>query len=111
MTRAAARREDPTADVFRAIADPTRRALLDRLRAKELSVAELAAPFRMTQPAISQHLRVLREADLVRPQRVGRQQVYRLNAKPLRQVRDWAAHYERFWEQKLGALGKYLDET
>ena len=111
MTRTAARREDPPSDVFRAIADPTRRALLDRLRAKELSVAELAAPFRMTQPAISQHLRVLREADLVRPQRVGRQQVYRLNAKPLRQVRDWAAHYERFWEHKLGALGKYLDET
>ena len=99
------------ADVFRAIADPTRRALLDRLRAKEMSVAELAAPFRMTQPAISQHLRVLREADLVRPRRVGRQQVYRLNAKPLRHVRDWAAHYERFWERKLGALGKYLNET
>jgi DNA-binding transcriptional ArsR family regulator len=111
MTRAAARREDLSSDVFRAISDPTRRALLDRLRAKELSVAELAAPFRMTQPAISQHLRVLREADLVRPQRVGRQQVYRLNARPLRQVRDWAAHYERFWERKLGALGKYLDET
>ena len=111
MTRAAARREDLPSDVFRAISDPTRRALLDRLRAKELSVAELAAPFRMTQPAISQHLRILREADLVRPQRVGRQQVYRLNARPLRQVRDWAAHYERFWERKLGALGKYLDET
>jgi len=108
---AAAKPAEPSADVFRAIADPTRRALLDRLRAKELSVAELAAPFRMTQPAISQHLRVLRDADLVRPRRVGRQQVYRLNARPLRQVRDWAAHYERFWERKLGALGKYLDET
>lgn len=88
-------------DVFRAISDPTRRALLDLLRTRDRSVNELAEPFHMTQPAISQHLRVLRHAGLVRPQQIGRQRVYRLNAKPLRQVRNWAAHYERFWQKKL----------
>ena len=96
-------------DVFRAISDPTRRALLDLLRTRDRSVTELAEPFHMTQPAISQHLRVLRHAGLVQPQQIGRQRVYRLNAKPLRQVRDWAARYERFWQQKLAALGDYLD--
>lgn len=84
-------------DVFRAIADPTRRALIDLLRTSERSVNELAKPFHMTQPAISQHLRVLRNAGLVKPRQVGRQRVYELNAKPLRAVRDWTARYERFW--------------
>ena len=90
----------PLVDVFRAISDPTRRALLDLLRTTDRSVMELAAPFNMTQPAISQHLRVLREAGLVRPRQVGRQRVYRLNAKPLREVRDWAVRYEKFWAPK-----------
>ena len=99
----------PRIDVFRAISDPTRRALLDLLRTRDRSVNELAEPFHMSQPAISQHLRVLRHAGLVKPQQVGRRRVYRLNAKPLRQVRDWAALYERFWHKKLAALGEYLD--
>src|SRR5262249_30587136 len=64
-------------DVFRAISDPTRRALLDPLRVTDRSVNELAEPFQMTQPAISQHLRVLRLAGLVRPRQVGRQRVYK----------------------------------
>jgi len=101
----------PSLDVFRAIADPTRRALLDLLRTRDRSVNELAEPFHMSQPAISQHLRVLRHADLVRPQQVGRQRVYRLNPRPLRQVRDWAALYERFWQKKLAALGDFLDRS
>jgi DNA-binding transcriptional ArsR family regulator len=104
-----ARPEPPSADVFRAISDPTRRALLDLLRTRDRSVSELAEPFHMTQPAISQHLRVLRHAGLVRPQQIGRQRLYRLTAKPLRQVRDWAALYERFWPRKLAALGEYQD--
>jgi DNA-binding transcriptional ArsR family regulator len=96
-------------EVFRAISDPTRRALLDLLRTRDRSVSELAGPFQMTQPAISQHLRVLRHAGLVKPLRVGRQRVYRLNAKPLRRVRDWAARYERFWHGKLAPRGDDLD--
>lgn len=100
-----------SSDVFRAIADPTRRALLDLLREADRPVTELAARFRMSQPAISQHLRILREAGLVRPKRVGRRQVYRLYSTPLREVRDWTAHYEKFWKRKLHALGEYLDRN
>jgi DNA-binding transcriptional ArsR family regulator len=93
----------PSIDVFRAISDPTRRALLDLLRTSDRSVNELAEPFQMTQPAISQHLRVLRHAGLVRPRQVGRQRMYKLNARPLREVRDWATRYERFWQGKLNS--------
>jgi DNA-binding transcriptional ArsR family regulator len=83
-------------DIFRAVSDPTRRALLELLRESERSVTELIGPFRMTQPAISQHLRILRDADLVRPRQVGRQRVYRLNAKPLEEVYEWAAQFRVF---------------
>jgi len=80
-------------DVFRAVADPTRRALLDRLRTANLSVTDLVEPFDMSQPAVSQHLRVLRDAGLVDAEQVGRQRVYRLNAKPLREVFEWSSLY------------------
>jgi DNA-binding transcriptional ArsR family regulator len=97
------------ADVFRAVADPTRRGVLDLLRDADRSVTELAAPFALTQPAISQHLRVLREAGLVHVQAAGRRRLYRLDAGPLRELYDWAGHFARFWPVKLGALGRYLD--
>jgi DNA-binding transcriptional ArsR family regulator len=79
------------------------------LGAGELSVNRLAEPFRMTRPAISQHLGVLRRAGLVAVRRVGRERRYRLRAEPLQQVYDWVAHYERFWPGKLKALGNDLD--
>ena len=97
-------------DVFAAIADPTRRSLLDRLREGEQPVKELAAPFDMSMPAISQHLSVLCEVGLVVQRRVGRQRFYRLNPEPLKQVADWVAYYERFWQDKLASLGDYLEE-
>ena len=95
-------RLSPSTDVFRAIADPTRRALLDRLRAGELAVSDLAGPFRMTQPAVSQHLRILRDAGLVRAEQVGRQRVYRLNPRPLRDVFDWASLYRNLFKDPAG---------
>jgi len=64
----------------------------------------------MSQPAISQHLRILREAGLVQVRRLGRERRYRLRGARLRAVYDWAAHYERFWNEKLQALGAYLDQ-
>ncbi len=100
-----------SADVFVAIADPTRRALLDRLRLGEQPVKELAEPFAMSLPAISQHLQVLCEAGLVQMRKAGRQRLYRLNPEPLKQVSDWVAHYEQFWQEKLDALGNYLEEN
>jgi DNA-binding transcriptional ArsR family regulator len=100
-----------SADVFVAIADPTRRALLDQLRIGEQPVKQLAEPFAMSLPAISQHLQVLCEAGLVQIRKVGRQRFYRLNPEPLKQVSNWIANYEQFWQDKLAALGNYLEEN
>ena len=97
-------------DIFAAIADPTRRALLEKLREQEQSVKQLAEPFAMSLPAISQHLRILEKAGLVKQQPLGRQRIYSLNPEPLKQVSDWIANYEQFWQEKLDALGKYLEE-
>lgn len=99
----------PAGDVFHAVADPTRRRLLDRLARGESHVNALAQPFRMSRPAISQHLRILRNAGLVSVRRSGRERLYRLEARRLRDVYDWVAHYERFWKQKLVALRDFLD--
>ncbi len=96
-------------DVFRAVSDETRRGILDALGQGEKPVTELADPFRMSQPAISQHLKVLRQAGLVSERRVGRQRVYRLEAERLKTVYDWVSHYETFWTDKLARLGSYLD--
>src|SRR5262249_10923555 len=94
---------------FRAVAHPMRRAILDELARGERTAGDLVALFDVSQPAVSQHLGVLKEAGLVRSRREGKQQVYVLVARPLREVYDWAAHYERFGESKLDALGRLLD--
>jgi DNA-binding transcriptional ArsR family regulator len=100
-----------SADIFQAIADPTRRALLDRLRDGEQSVKQLAEPFEMSMPAISQHLHILCDAGLVTQRKAGRMRLYRLNPEPLKEVSDWVNPYEQFWQEKLDALGKYLEEN
>jgi DNA-binding transcriptional ArsR family regulator len=99
----------PSRDVFAAVGDPTRRRVLDLLSRGELPVRQIAAPFAMTRPAISQHLRILRRARLVEVRRAGRERFYRLRARPLREVYDWVTHYQRFWQGKLKALGAYLE--
>lgn len=98
-------------DVFRAIADPHRRRILDLLRERERTVSELHRHFAVSQPALSQHLRVLRQAGLVRQRPEGRHRVYRLDPVQLAKVYDWVAHYEEFWSERLVALRRYLDET
>lgn len=98
-------------DIFYAIADPTRRAILDRLRDGEQPVKQLAEPFAMSLPAISQHLQILYEAGLVTQRRLGRQRIYQLNSEPLQQVQNWVSHYEQFWQVKLDNLGEYLEES
>jgi len=97
-------------DAFRAISDPTRRAVLDLLARGELSVTELCEPFAMSQPALSQHLKVLRDAGLVATRRDGRRRLYRIDPRPLRPVREWVADYERFWDERLRELARYLEE-
>lgn len=106
MSRAAA-----SEDIFTAIADPTRRAILDKLREGEQAVKQLAEPFAMSLPAISQHLQVLCEVGLVTQRKVGRQRLYQLSPEPLKQVSQWISHYEQFWQEKLDNLGEYLEES
>ncbi|HYY80627.1 MAG TPA: metalloregulator ArsR/SmtB family transcription factor [Actinomycetes bacterium] len=98
------------ADPFTAIAHPIRRDLLGRLALGECSVGELAGPFQVTRPAVSQHLRVLLDAGLVRERRDGRERRYRLDPERLAVVRRWLATFDRFWRERLVALGDYLDE-
>jgi DNA-binding transcriptional ArsR family regulator len=97
------------ADVFRAIADPTRRALLDRLRGGAAPVKALAAEFEQTRPAISKHLRVLRDAQLVREQRVGRERLYQMDPMPLQRVAGWIEGYRGFWIMNLNNLKAHLE--
>jgi DNA-binding transcriptional ArsR family regulator len=98
------------ADVFQAVADPTRRALLDRLRREgRAPVHELAAGFDMSRPAVSKHLRLLREANLVREQKEGRERYYELTPGPLRDVADWAEAYRAFWSENLLALKAHVE--
>jgi DNA-binding transcriptional ArsR family regulator len=98
-----------SSDVFRSLADPTRRAFLDRLRAGSAPVTELAAGFRVTRPAISKHLRILREARLVRERRDGRQRVYELDPAPLADVARWLERYRAFWQANLMSLKRHLE--
>lgn len=102
-------RAPASADVFHAIADPTRRRILDLLAEKERPAQELLAPFRISQPAISQHLAVLHAAGLVGRRPEGRMRVYHVVPGQLEQVFDWVRQYEKFWDVKLNALGRYLD--
>ena len=87
--------------VYRAVADPTRRAILDGLAAGPLTVNEIAARFPVSRPAVSKHLRLLRRARLVRPRRQGRRRVYHLDPTPLRQIDAWLERYRLFWAARL----------
>lgn len=86
-------------EVFRAIADPTRRAILDLLRAGAQSAGKIADSFSISRPGISKHLRLLKSAQLVTESRTGRKHVYQLNAKLLSQIDEWLSPYRRFWQQ------------
>jgi len=95
-------------DVFDAISHPARRRMLDLLVEADRSVNTITESFRMSRPAVSQHLRVLREAGLVTERRHGRERRYRLVPERLRPVKDWLAHYEAFWDNHLQRLQKLL---
>ena len=95
---------------FAALADPTRRAILARLASGEASVMELAKPFRMSQPAISKHLRVLERAGLISRGRDAQRRPRRLEAKPLAEASSWLEHYRQFWEKRFQRLDALLEE-
>ena len=104
-------RTEVATDVFRAIADPTRRAILDRLRAGPANAGALAADFRSSRPAVSKHLRVLRNARLVIDTRVGRERLYAVDPIPLQQVAGWLEGYRLFWLDNLNRLKRNLEGT
>ena len=99
----------PVEAAFSALADPTRRAVLDLLRRGSLPAGQIAQAFPVSRPAISRHLRLLRRARLVRERREGRRRLYQLNPEPLRAVDSWLDHYRRFWQMNLSDLKNFVE--
>jgi DNA-binding transcriptional ArsR family regulator len=99
---------DTLSTTFAALADPTRRAILARLAKGPATVKELSAPFRMSGPAVSKHLRVLERAQLIARGREAQWRPCQLEAAPLKEVAEWAAAYRRFWETSFDRLDEYL---
>ncbi len=102
---------DPLNTTFAALADPTRRAILERLALGEASVMELAEPFSMSLPAISKHLKVLENAGLIARGRDAQWRPCQLAAGPLKDATDWLEHYRPFWEQSFDRLAEYLHKV
>ncbi|WP_010495481.1 ArsR/SmtB family transcription factor [Paenibacillus elgii] len=100
-------------DVFQAIADPTRRQLLSMLGEREMPVTVISGHFPMSRTAVSKHLRILADAGLVKERKIGRETRYRLEPEPLLELKRWLAYYERYWDNKLLALQRFVegDET
>lgn len=101
-------RSPTTSDVFNAVAEVQRRQILTLLAGGEQSVNDLAATLKLRQPAVSKHLRVLKEVELVQVRGVGQQRLYSLNAAALRPIYDWAATFETLWTGRLDRLEEHL---
>ncbi len=98
-------------DTFEALADPTRRSIIEMLAAEDMNAGEIAASFPVSRPAVSRHLRVLRETGLVSVKERAQQRVYRLEPDRFAEVEQWLARYTRFWANRLDRLVTLLDET
>ncbi len=96
-------------DAFAVLAEPTRRRILDELRRSESSVGDLVTALSVSQPALSKHLKVLREAGFVSCRTAAQQRIYRVEVAPLRDVDGWLAPYRRLWQRHLDALERHLD--
>ena len=103
-------RQDSLSTTFAALADPTRRAILERLADGAATVKELSAPFKISGPAISKHLRVLERAGLIARGREAQWRPCRIEAAPLRQVAEWTEQYRQIWEQHFDSLETYLQQ-
>jgi DNA-binding transcriptional ArsR family regulator len=102
---------DVTATTFELVAEPTRRRILDLLRERARPVGELVKLLGLSQPGVSKHLRLLREAGLVRVRRDGQRRWYELEAKPLAELDDWLEPYRELWQDRLDRLERHLEET
>ncbi|NKB54847.1 MAG: metalloregulator ArsR/SmtB family transcription factor [Alphaproteobacteria bacterium] len=101
---------DSLSPAFGALADPTRRAILERLWNGEISVGDLAAPFAISAPAVSRHLKVLEEAGLIARRIDKQRRMIRIDPARLHEVSDWVNNYRKFWEGQLDSLGAYLEK-
>ena len=97
-------------EVFEALADPTRRRIVELLARREHSAGEVAAEFDVSRPAVSRHLRVLRESGVVEVRDVAQRRIYRLDPETLRRAEEWLAHYRGFWEERLDHLERHLEK-
>jgi len=102
---------DHLSTTLAALSDPTRRAILARLAGGEATVTELAAPFAMSMPAVSRHLKVLEHAGLIARGREAQWRPCRITAAPLKDVADWLSHYQRFWTESFERLDEYLRDA
>jgi DNA-binding transcriptional ArsR family regulator len=100
-----------SSDVFNAVAEPQRRAILDFLAADERPVGDIVKALGLAQPSISKHLRVLHDVDLVQARRNGRQMLYRTNAGAIRPLYEWAGTFERFWSQQLRRIKERAESS
>lgn len=98
-----------TSDVYRALADPTRRAILDLLMSGNQPVGSIARKFKISRPAVSKHLSVLRDARLVTEIKDGRHRICQLEAAPMREVKQWVDRYEEFWQRNLQSLKNFVE--
>lgn len=98
-------------DTFAVIAEPRRRQILEILRSRNATVNELVEALAISQPAVSKHLRILRDSGLVKVQPVGQQRIYRLDPQPLKEVGDWVDAYREYWRDALGRLDTHLAST
>ncbi|MCM3732689.1 metalloregulator ArsR/SmtB family transcription factor [Fictibacillus nanhaiensis] len=97
-------------DVFKAIADPTRREVLRLLAESERPISEITSHFSMSRTAVTKHLQILTEAELISGRKEGREKIYQLHPEPLTEVKQWLSYYEKFWENKLSML-RYMVEN
>ncbi|WP_421380628.1 ArsR/SmtB family transcription factor [Bacillus salacetis] len=98
-------------DVFQAIAEPTRREILRLLAKGDLSIADITSHFKVSRTAITKHLQILSEAELVSSEKAGREKIYHLHPEPLGEVKQWLAYYEQFWSNKLSILKHVLENN
>ncbi|MQR94387.1 metalloregulator ArsR/SmtB family transcription factor [Fictibacillus phosphorivorans] len=97
-------------DVFKAIADPTRREVLRLLSENERPISEIADHFEMSRTAVTKHLQILTEAELISGRKEGREKIYQLHPEPLTEVKQWLSYYEKFWGNKLAMLKHLVEE-
>ena len=102
---------DRTQPVFRALADPTRRAIISMLAGGARPIADIAAEFDMTRPAVAKHLAILKEGGIVAVEPRGRERINRLNPAALKTAADWLNHFDRFWDERLAKLKEAVEKT